>query len=841
MSEINIEDFNRLMEVEDFHFGHVTIMRSVKASDLCVLWKREETLSAEKLALYSNQLSQRRTISHANLLSLLDFKVDQAANNIDVYFEYSPFKSSMLSFGSVDVGFKWLLDVLSALSYLNGLGFVHGDVRPEFVVYFPSQRRFKIVDKFANFTHPSTALKSYIKSGKEIFASPRFFNEICNKKVKEAKFNFYKNESFSLGMVLLKMLYGETVKLKEIYSHKFKIFNTFYFLELLKGLESKAGSHKEQVLLDFMKTKLLCFNESERLSPGKALDALTEVIRQVYGKSHLDDFDPTQIILKSEQKGLLRYFPGLRTSSPEVGQVPVCGELEILEIAEDTDQFSSDSSSVRGKKSLDNKKNTIAIDLEHQQYIQVHAISTSKPSLPSVEEKSSKVTPKEDKLIDFRQNPFHTYRKTESSIPGIENYEKIRAKSREITDVKYRNLDQFFSSTRRLLPAQDVQIIHNLGIKGVKPSQGYNVVNISDQSQTILVKQDEWKSFIDPKAVDHRPNVHYQEAEGIAKTDRSFIPRAKDEQEAVMNSAIKSDYEVFITFKVVVPEEKILVSQEVVPSMSTANSEHFSIKIEDNFLKVNFAGSAEMEEVSFSLDEISKKGLSINLAKTNNRLQMKHRFMGQPPNIPSIEKLQTFDQEVPAPSPRVLRKFITSNETCATFTGDIAYQSRGQGFLSSRNETSRPTLVSIEPKRTTPLPISTPRISTAYYIAPQYTTHSYNKINLSSRHNLHIIDPSINNRQSNLNNKSTEKSTFIPSSCFVNAIPPYSDTSRRERIHTIPTLPSLRSHARDLQSNHQTTSTYTAQPAPLPPSADRLWSSEDLRPNFSAVFTKRVL
>jgi hypothetical protein len=791
MTLINLEDFSQLMKIEDFHFGHVTILKSVKDPDRLVLWKREDKLGVDRLALYTSQLSQRRQISNANLLSLIDFKIDSASGTIDVFFEYSPYKSSAIVFGCIDVAFKWLADVLTALSYLNSLGFVHGDMRPEFVVYFPSQGKFKIVDKFANFTHPSAALKNYIKTGKEIYVSPRFFNEICNKKMKDAKFNFYKNESFSVGLVLLKILYGPAVDLKQIYNHKFKIFNTFDFLELLKKLQLNAFCSKEKGLLEFLKTKLLCFNEGDRLSPARALEEVHELIRGLYGVDALNDGEANRVFLAKEHKNILVHFSGLRLASETkaIEERKEDTEDENAAVSEVIEQSCSNSS--REKKSQTYKRNNITIELDEAE---TETLAKNRPV--TAQNPLLKVDPQNDS--NQTNEGIQEHKSNGNRITGRQlSVQAMPVSTRQhneqvITDLEYLSTNNLLKKkvqtpdilTKREGSQMPVELrqypLTASNSKYYGDSSNNFLMNVPFEKRTLLIKQDEWKPFVEAKTPEvvtldkssnelmaksmHQHNKMESTAFSFGTPAIQTVDlKANNTQEAVPSG---KDFELFINFTVIVPEEKILVSKKIVPSLSIETMDSFDLSIKNNQLKVKFLEKEVEKEALFSLDEISKTGLSLHLTNRNSEVKLKHNYVHHTKNIASIDNLESKEPDFGSSNPKVIRRYVRSNQTFSSLTSDQFKVIKAQEYQLPRNESQKPTISTSSQTITAPPVIRGAYISQAY---PVYTQmHSSQPSVFSSR----AIYPSTEEHRDTYNSQQhvIDSQTSYPNSRFVNVI-----------------------------------------------------------------------
>ena len=857
MTLINLADFSELVKVEDFHFGNVTILKSNKDKELVVLWKREDKLTAERLSLYTSQLSQRRQISNDCLLSLIDFKVDSASSTIDVFFEYSPYKSSTIKLGSIDVAFKWLIDVLSALSYLNSLGFVHGDMRPEFVVYFPAQRKFKIVDKFANFTHPSAALKNYIKTGRDIYASPRFFNEICNKKMKDAKFNFYKNESFSVGLVLLKILYGPAVNLKQIYNQKFKIFNTFDFLELIKWLQMNASCPKEKGLLEFLKTKLLCFNEADRLSPARALEEASDLIRDLYGIHGLDPEESNKVFVANEHRNILTHFSKLKladeSTKGEIKKEETDGDnAEVSEVLEHSYSHSS-----QGKKSQTYKKNNIKIDLDEgdQETLSKNRTPASQNPIYKIDLQNTNSQQNRNANgngSDSKQSSGH-------KRPKNSKKEELRKHSHVITDLQYLAANTLLKK-KVLTPEiqtkrEGIQIdvdpkqypLTASNSKYFDSEQSELLLNVPFEKRTLLVKQEEWKPLIEGKALENiDANVaklmpQITTATDPIKMESTTFSFATPDTQDINRQQVQSpekDYELFINFTVIVPEEKILVSKKVVPSLSITTMDSVTLSIKSNQLRVKFLENDREKETFFSLDEISKKGLSLHLSNKNREVKLKHNYINYAKNIASIDNIESRDLEVVSSNPKVIRRYIRSNQTLSSLNADQFKVLKAQELPLIRNESLKPNMASSDHSIASIPVIKGAYISQAYPVHAQAPQKAPPQSILSSGGNY----PTSETIQETYNtlHPQPDRVTKYPSSRFVNVI-----NSSFQPINFSRTLdrdihPHRPESTRYLITNDsQRTNVLFRQSTQSV--MERLGSSRDFKPIQSSVFGNRVL
>lgn len=264
-------------------YGDVILYKHASFQWLYLIQKTEKNLINEKKTAYLSTLENRSKISHENLLSLCSYQYGEKDKCMRIFFEYSPYRSSEMKFLKIEAAYRWLFDVLKCLTYLNQINFIHGDFRPEYVMFFPDQNIFKVADKFANFKDPISNLKNCIKEGRDLFCSPKFFNDFLQKKfVNDFKYSPFKNESFSAGMACLKIMYGKSLDLKEFYQVKQGMFNSFNLIKKMQELCNKSKNEKERLLLAFIAQNLVCYNELTRLTAETALEKFKKLLQQIF-------------------------------------------------------------------------------------------------------------------------------------------------------------------------------------------------------------------------------------------------------------------------------------------------------------------------------------------------------------------------------------------------------------------------------------------------------------------------------------------------------------------------------------------------------------------------------
>ena len=260
---------------------------------------REESLKSEALfRSASSSLSQRKRIQSAYLCQVHQVIWDPLKRELNLMSEFSTHNARNINLGSFENFLKCFWDVLRGLVDLHAHGLHHGNIRPECMLYFPTAKAFKLMDRIIPIVTPYSFFRSQFESQSDLFISPKLFNEVSSKSVKSTKANFVKNDVFALGMTALKLLYPRRMNLKKFYSAKHKLFDTYTFLETLNKIASETRSQIEADFLSLLRKRFVCYDETQRITPAAALTEIEAFIKSRY--SSLEDlFDWKKIVLES--------------------------------------------------------------------------------------------------------------------------------------------------------------------------------------------------------------------------------------------------------------------------------------------------------------------------------------------------------------------------------------------------------------------------------------------------------------------------------------------------------------------------------------------------------------
>lgn len=109
--------------------------------------------------------------------------------------------------------------------------------------------------------------------------SPKVFNSLLSKNISQVQYNYYKNETFCLGMIILSLICSKDIQ--KCYDRKSKSFNQRYFENLKSEMSSKKSDNPlEKNFFRFVMKYMLNSDEKVILSPKKSLHLLSKLIKK---------------------------------------------------------------------------------------------------------------------------------------------------------------------------------------------------------------------------------------------------------------------------------------------------------------------------------------------------------------------------------------------------------------------------------------------------------------------------------------------------------------------------------------------------------------------------------
>lgn len=136
--------------------------------------------------------------------------------------------------------------------------------------------------------------------------APHVFNDILNRKLSDVKYNYYKNETFSLGMIIFSIVSRKEVQ--KVYNRSLKAFDMRLFRSLKEEIKKiNTDSQLEQKFLRFVITYMLNPDERQRLAPKRALNLLSKLIKKFMGGVECEN-EAEELIEGADEGGLGEYL-----------------------------------------------------------------------------------------------------------------------------------------------------------------------------------------------------------------------------------------------------------------------------------------------------------------------------------------------------------------------------------------------------------------------------------------------------------------------------------------------------------------------------------------------------
>lgn len=254
----------------DPRFGHIDKLNAHHSPSFIAV-KRTQHPSQESFALSLEEFELRKCESPPFLLQVLEWRAHEDKLVTEIAFPFSePFnlEENMTSNEKI-IAFRCVLEAMSNLQKLN---LVHGDIRSEYFSIDRDSKRVTLVDRLIENSSPLQTQQRNIKRGRNLYVPGKVFEQLMNKRVC-IKHNAFKTDSFCLGLCFLESFCSAEL-VQKLYIKAEKKFDE-------KGLglviETVLGENKEETVKSFilfLKNYLLRTEEENALTPIEALEKL---------------------------------------------------------------------------------------------------------------------------------------------------------------------------------------------------------------------------------------------------------------------------------------------------------------------------------------------------------------------------------------------------------------------------------------------------------------------------------------------------------------------------------------------------------------------------------------
>lgn len=228
---MNIESYAVISEnFVDSRFGEIALLQERQKPENVIFRKICQATNAEEYRAQLEIAVERQGIPSPFILQMLGFLDFPPILQVHAYFRYLP--SNLLQHKKLLkenplLLFEFLKNVLEALTCLQLLRMVHGDVRPEYVHFDEKALKFALVDRLGDNNPPNDAQLQHIRKKEPLFMSPAVFNGLCQG-ITEIPQNPFKSSVFELGMIILYIFSGPE-KLSPVYNTNSKLFDEKLF------------------------------------------------------------------------------------------------------------------------------------------------------------------------------------------------------------------------------------------------------------------------------------------------------------------------------------------------------------------------------------------------------------------------------------------------------------------------------------------------------------------------------------------------------------------------------------------------------------------------------------
>lgn len=307
------KNFKAIKRLNDPRFGEISIVKNSHNNE--VLFCKEKLASSKQEATEDIlNLKARLKLNQPNLLKLKNYaseiKKELCSTHYitRAYFEFP--RSDLLKEATdkkkegSDFNDQELLDLtrqaLTGLDSVHQRKVAHGDIRPQYLGHDWNSGRYMLLDRLKDQSVVEKCQTNRLVANEEIFMSPELYASLKGKE-KNKVFNRQKNDLYALGMSILQLGTGESVK--RIYNKDGSI-NQANLSESIGKFDQKYGYNAQ--LSNTVKS-LLEQDERKRVSANTLINDLSQQqqpvqVQQPQQQESALFFDHQENTVNSQQK-----------------------------------------------------------------------------------------------------------------------------------------------------------------------------------------------------------------------------------------------------------------------------------------------------------------------------------------------------------------------------------------------------------------------------------------------------------------------------------------------------------------------------------------------------------
>lgn len=154
--------------------------------------------------------------------------------------------------------------------------------------------------------------------------APHVFNDLLTRKTTQVNYNYYKNETFSLGMVVLSIVCQQDIQ--KVYNRSLRSFNMKVFEKIKEEVRCiETENQLEKNFLRFLTTYMINADERKRLSPKRALKLLSKLVKKFSGE---EASKKTMTLIEEAKEGGLGQYISKREDTQARAEVDLEGTAE---------------------------------------------------------------------------------------------------------------------------------------------------------------------------------------------------------------------------------------------------------------------------------------------------------------------------------------------------------------------------------------------------------------------------------------------------------------------------------------------------------------------------------
>lgn len=248
------------------------ILRDKEDPSVFVHLRRLEKSDSRLYQIYLKNLFQRKKFDHPHIVELIKVNLNPKMKTIESYFEHSPYNLDFIQFDNFDGIVQCTRDILSGLDYFMEMDYEHGTLNSKSICYFSKNKVFKLENRRQLHLPVLELQQQNYKKDELTGLSPETFELLSAEKVDKEELNVFKNDVFSLGVIILNLIYPDKLNANRFYDKKFNFFYKEKFITLLNEMVECEKDFLKKEFVKLLIKKMVNTDVNERADPCEALE-----------------------------------------------------------------------------------------------------------------------------------------------------------------------------------------------------------------------------------------------------------------------------------------------------------------------------------------------------------------------------------------------------------------------------------------------------------------------------------------------------------------------------------------------------------------------------------------